>query len=196
MRNFKPHEAVVAALKESQKLVVSGDEGSESVSRREPYDPEAAKSQHDLESRSLYAKGFGEEKPSTQFDVEAFFVRFERVEAVRLRRNHTGEFKGSVFVEFQSPDQVAAFLALDPKPEWQGRALEFRSKRDYVDEKNKLIKEGKLQPSGERGAFWGPYDNRGRGRGGHGRGGRGGRGGGRGTFSHSVCPWFALLTLF
>lgn len=168
MRNYQPYEAVVAALKESKKLVVSGEEGKESIARREPFDP--AKTQDDLETRSVYAKGFGEEKPSTQFDIEALFARFNVVKSVRLRRTPMGEFKGSVFVEFETPEQVEAFLALDPKPEWQGQPLEIRSKASYVQEKTKLIKEGKLQPSEERGAFWGPYDNKG------GRDGRSGRG--------------------
>ncbi|CAN8102829.1 unnamed protein product [Discula destructiva] len=187
MRNFTPYEAVVAALKESKTLVVSGEEGEELISRREAYDP--ATSQKDLEARSIYVKGFGEEKPSTQFDIEAFFARFDVVESVRLRRNPKGHFKGSVFVEFQNPKQVEDFLALDPKPEWQGQALEIRSKKEYVEEKTKLINEGKITPSAERGAFWGPYDSQngrdghgGRGRGNFrgGRGGRGDRGRGRG----------------
>lgn len=175
MRNFNPYEAVVTALKDSKKLIVSGDEGDERIARRDPFDPSRSRN---LEARSAYVKGFGDEKPSTQFDIEAYFARFDVVESVRLRRTPHGAFKGSVFVEFQTPEQVAAFLAMDPKPRWGTIELETRSKLDYVDEKNKLINEGKLVPTGQRGSFWGPYDKEsqnGGGRGGRGRG-RGGRG--------------------
>lgn len=180
MKNFQPYEEVVAALKESERLIVSGEQGEERIARREAYDPDKPRSE--VAARTAYVKGFGEEKPSTQFDVEAFFSRFEVVEAVRLRRNNVGEFKGSVYVIFQNPEQMEKFLALDPKPQWQNEPLEIRSKRDYCEEKNQLIREGKIAPQSERNSFWGPYDNN--------RGGRGGRGGrgrgqsrGRGEFS-------------
>lgn len=172
MRNFKPYEAIVDALKESKLLVLSGEPGKELIARREPYSPSK---RGNLNARSVYAKGFGDEKPSTQFDIEAFFARFETVNAIRLRRTPEGLFKGSVFVEFETPEQAQAFLALDPLPKWQGHDLKIMGKQEYVEEKNKLIAEGKLAPSEQKSrSFWGPKEDRFDGDGG--RGGRGGRG--------------------
>lgn len=180
MRNFKPYEAIVAALKESKFLVLSGEPGQELVVRREPYVPFK---RGNLVARSVYAKGFGDEKPSTQFDIEAFFARFENVNAIRLRRTPEGLFKGSVFVEFETAEQAEAFLALDPPPKWQGHDLKIMGKKEYMDEKNQLIAEGKLVPTEQTTrSFWGPHEDQFKGNAHGGRGGRGGSRGGRGEF--------------
>ncbi|KAK2613920.1 hypothetical protein N8I77_000788 [Diaporthe amygdali] len=202
MHRFQPYEAVVKALRDSQFLVISGDEGSETVARKVPY---KSSKPGDKFPVSVYVKGFGEEKPSTQFDIEAFFAKFGPVNAIRLRRTDDHLFKGSVFAEFDTEEDAKAFLALDPPPKWEGQDLKIMSKRAYVDEKKELIDEGKLEPSKSKAprTFWEGVDL-GRGRGGQhfrgdkddwkarkdhdrrnnnrgGRGGRGGRGrGGRG----------------
>lgn len=200
MRRFKPYEAVVKALRDSHTLNITGDEGSEQVFRKKPYDPTTLKN---VMASSVYVKGFGEEIPSTQFDVEAFFAKFDTVKAIKLRRANDGSFKGSAFAEFENEEQAKAFLALDPPPKWKGQDLKIMSKKAYVDEKSQLIKEGKIQPNESRTFFEGKHGGRGRGRGGWhnkhnnsdpndwkarkaedrkggGRGGRGGRGRGRG----------------
>lgn len=198
MHRFQPYEAVVKALQDSQFLVISGEEGNETVSRKVPY---KSSKPGDKFPVSVYVKGFGEEQPSTQFDIEAFFAKFGPVNAIRLRRDDDHLFKGSVFAEFDTEEQAKAFLALDPAPKYEGRDLKIMSKRAYVDEKAKLIEEGKLEPSKSRAprTFWEGQDL-GRGRGGdrfkgdkddwkarkdhdrrnNNRGGRGGRGRGRG----------------
>lgn len=199
MRRFKPYEAVVKALRDSSVLNITGEDGAEHVSRKKPYDPNTLKN---VMASSVYVKGFGEEIPSTQFDVEAFFAKFDTVKAIKLRRTNDGTFKGSAFAEFENEEQAKAFLALDPAPKWKGQDLKIMSKRAYVDEKAQLIKEGKIQPNESRTFFEGKVGGRGRGRGGFhkghnsdpndwkarkaddrrggGRGGRGGRGRGRG----------------
>ncbi|RDL33773.1 uncharacterized protein BP5553_08141 [Venustampulla echinocandica] len=166
MKRFTSEREVVAALKESAFLVVSGEEGEETVKRKIPYDPTFPRSR--VESRSVYAKGFGEEEPSSQFDIEALFAPYGPTNAVRLRRADDKLFKGSVFVEFQDDETAEKFLALDPKPLWKGKELSFMSKRDYVAQKTKDIKDGKIQPK----ESWAPRPFRGgsnnvRGRGGN-----------------------------
>jgi len=154
---YQPYSAVVSALRDSNALEVTGPEGSEEVRRKVPYDP----NRKDLtRPRSIYAKGFGDELPTTQFDIEAFFAQYGPTNQVRLRRNDDDKsFKGSVFVEFHDEETAQKFLALEPKPLWQGKhELKIMSKEDYENEKADLIKEGKLEPNEAR-----PFRGRGRG---------------------------------
>lgn len=169
MKRFTDISAVVAALRESEFLEVTGPEGLEEVKRKYAYEP---KNRSKTEARSIYAKGFGDEEPSSQFDIEAFFTPYGPINSVRLRRTDDKLFKGSVFVEFQDEDTAEKFLKLDPKPLWKGEhLLKIMSKTQYIDEKKEEIRDGKVEP--------GPAWTRGRGRG---RGGRGGDRGDRGGY--------------
>ena len=178
MRRFQPYSAVVAALKESTLLEVTEDE---ELRRKAPLDSTVGKSAVDnvkiiedkTQPRSIYAKGFGKEEPSTQLDVEAFFMPYGPINAVRLRRHTNNQkFKGSVFVEFDSDATQQAFLALDPKPKWKGESLQILSKKEYVEKKAQDIRDGKIQPNDARHNYHGSGRGRGRGRGGRGFGGR------------------------
>ncbi|KAL3481881.1 RNA-binding La domain protein [Aspergillus californicus] len=181
MRRFQPFSAIVEALKTSETLNLT--DNNTSVQRKVPL-PGSVKENHDPDvvkvfedkamSRSIYAKGFGEEHPTTQLDIEAFFAPYGPVNAIRLRRTADKHFKGSVFVEFDSEDKQKAFLELDPKPQWKDQDLSIKSKKEYCEEKVRDIEAGRVRPSGNRGRG----GNRG-GRGGRGRGNRGGRGGQR-----------------
>jgi lupus La protein len=164
MRRFQPISAVVEALKESHFLDVTGPEGEEQVKRKVPYNPHTPRSK--AEARSVYVKGFGDEEPSSQFDIEAFFAPYGPTNAVRLRRTQEKLFKGSVFVEFADEAIAQKFLDLDPKPLWKGKhPLEIESKKSYTDRKEQEIKDGKTEPA----ETWGPNRGKswGRGRGGN-----------------------------
>lgn len=129
MRRFQPQSNVVAALRKSSFLVVSGSEGEERVNRKVPYDPTAPKSE--ATPRSVYVKGFGDEVSSTQFDIEAFFAPYGPVRCVRLRRTVDKLFKGSVFVEFEDEETADKFMKLDPKPLWKDtHALKIMTKQE------------------------------------------------------------------
>ncbi|KMP04026.1 RNA-binding La domain containing protein [Coccidioides immitis RMSCC 2394] len=169
MRRFQPFSAIVDALKDSQTLELTND--NTCVRRKVPLPESATESGKESVAkvfedkamhRSIYAKGFGKEEPSTQFDIEAFFAPYGPTNAVRLRRTNEKIFKGSVFVEFDSEESQKKFLALDPKPKWKGTTeLLIKSKKEYCDEKLKEIEAGRLKPSKNRG----PFRGRGRGRG-------------------------------
>ena len=172
MRRFQPYSAVVAALRDSKFLEVTEDE---SIRRREPLAEAEGKSAEEAlriyedkaQPRSVYVKGFGEEGPSTQFDVEAFFAPYGPTNAIRLRRTFPDKiFKGSVFVEFENEETQQAFLALDPKPKFKGKELMIMSKKEYCDMKVSDIKSGKVKANESK-------------RGGRGGGGGRGRGGGK-----------------
>ncbi|KAK5242475.1 hypothetical protein LTR16_008489, partial [Cryomyces antarcticus] len=109
MRHFQPYSAVVAALKDSTFLDVTEDE---EIKRKVPLVDVSDDTYQNAQAmedktipRSIYAKGFGREGPSTQFDIEAFFAPYGPTNAIRLRRTYPEKvFKGSVFVEFDNED--------------------------------------------------------------------------------------------
>ena len=154
MRHFQPYSAVVNALKESTVLNLVDDDSA--VQRRVPLAEELQDKDHrevrkvyedKAMARTVYVKGFGAEKPSTQFDIEAFFTPYGPITSVRLRRTERKEFKGSVFVEFDSVETAKAFLNLDSKPKFDGKDLMIKSKKQYCDEKVDEINKGKIRRS-------------------------------------------------
>lgn len=214
MRRFTNYVDIVAALRESDKLDVGGDEGDETVVRKVALDinhkPESRPTAGGAVKRifdkalktSMYAKGFGEETPTTQIDVEKMVEPYGPVMSVRLRRDESNVFKGSVFIEFANEELLQKFAAMENKPTWNGQELDWKTKVAYVDGKAADIAAGKIKPNPSYkrgGAKFNAFreeklktsekpekDSRGgRGRGGKrggpgGRGGRGGRGGNRG----------------
>lgn len=161
MHRYKPHSAVVSALKDSDFLTLEGEEGQETIQRKKAFDPTKSTK---FDERSIYVKGFGEEVPSTQFDIEAFFAQYGAFNSVRLRRGDKGGFKGSVFVEWVDKEAAEKFMALDPKPQWKEHDLLVLWKVDYQKEKNDMIKSGALQASSNNNrSHRGRRDNRGRG---------------------------------
>ena len=154
MRHFQPLSAIIAALKDSTTLdVVEVDEDT-CVQRKYPLSSdlkdkpmvEIQKVHEDAAmARSVYVKGFGEEEPGTQFDIEAFFAKFGSTNSVRLRRTLEKTFKGSVFVEFDSEETQKNFLSLDPKPKWRGKDLQIKSKKQYCDDKVDDIAAGRIR---------------------------------------------------
>lgn len=149
MKRFQPYSAVVDALRESKNLDVSGPEGEETIARKVAYNPNQPK--HASLDRSVYVKGFGEELPSSQFDIEAFFTPYGPTNAVRLRRTEDKVFKGSVFVEFADEETAQKFLGLDPKPQFKGTDLQIMSKKDYEALRIQEIQDGKREPNKTRG---------------------------------------------
>ncbi|KAL9025993.1 MAG: hypothetical protein Q9196_005277 [Gyalolechia fulgens] len=154
MRHFQPLSAIVDALKESATLNIVGDE-NDHIQRKTPL-PEGLKDkpmgeikkvfEDEAMKRSVYVKGFGEEEPSTQFDIEAFFAEYGPTNSVRLRRSFNKMFKSSVFVEFDTEESQKKFLELDPKPKWKGKDLIIKSKKQYCDDKVDDIKAGRIKP--------------------------------------------------
>ena len=163
MRRYQPYSAVVAALKDSSTLDVVDDDSC--IKRKIPLSEEFKgkplvdiKKVHEnkVMAKTVYAKGFGEEGPSTQFDLEAYFASFGPTSAVRLRRTDPENiFKGSVYVEFDTVETAKKFLASDPKPSWKGKELLILSKKEYCDGKVDDIREGLIRPHENVG----PYNN-------------------------------------
>ncbi|RDA87381.1 hypothetical protein CP532_7026 [Ophiocordyceps camponoti-leonardi (nom. inval.)] len=148
MRTFQPYSAVVAALRESSFLEVTGDEGKELVKRKVAYKP-MAEARAKAEAATVYVKGFGDENPDTQFDLESFFAKYGEIKGLKLRRTNEGLFKGSVFVTFPDEEAAKKFIEMDPAPTYKGHELKIMFKRDYCEEKSELIRQGKIEPNGQ-----------------------------------------------
>ena len=59
-----------------------------------------------------------------QAELEEFFEKFGSIVSVRMRRYdpkhpQAKKFKGSVFAEFEKPEEMKKFLELDPKPKFK-----------------------------------------------------------------------------
>lgn len=162
MRHFEPLEAIVAALKDAKTVRLVDNDTK--VQRKQPL-PKTT--DHGVEGktgnrdavrvfedkampRSVYVKGFGQEVPSTQFDIEAWFAQYGSTNAIRLRRADDKVFKGSVFAEFETEELAKKFLELDPKPTYKDRELQIMSKKEYCEKKVQDIKDGKIQPGVDR----------------------------------------------
>lgn len=133
MKKFRPLSAVVDALKKSEFLVVS--ENGEMIKRKNPILQQSDSDKQSRFQRSIYAKGFGEETPTTQEDLEAFFQPFGKINEVRLRRDDNKKFKESVFVEFADSEDAKKFLELSEKPKYKDNELLIMSKPAYVEMK-------------------------------------------------------------
>ncbi|KAF8513526.1 hypothetical protein JB92DRAFT_3083175 [Gautieria morchelliformis] len=146
MRPFQPKGVawVAEALRKSESLLEVNQTGDKVRRRHEVREPKG------LLERSVYAKGFGDETPSLQGEMEKFFGQYGKVNAVRMRRTEDSKraFKGSVFCEFANFDDVKKFLEADPKPQWKGTDLLTMSKDAYCEMK---IKEKGLTGKAKRG---------------------------------------------
>lgn len=161
MQRFQPYSAVLEAVKQSSTLNVD-DKGE--ITRKEPLDEKFSDNvdenrnihQDKTLARSIYAKGFGSEHATSQTEIEEFFAVYGNVNAVRLRRQADGFFKGSVFVEFKSEQEAQDFLKLDPAPKYKNSAeneektLQIKSKKEYVEGKTEDIREGRVAPKSPR----------------------------------------------
>jgi len=134
MQRFQPFEDVVKALKSSKELLEVSEDG-ENVRRAtsiEKPGPQESKSRF---ARTVYAKGFGEEKPTSQFDIEEFFSKHGPLNQVRLRRTDDGQFKESVFAEFSNLEDAKKFIEQE-KPKFGDNELVVMSKQAYVEMKS------------------------------------------------------------
>ncbi|CDH48362.1 hypothetical protein RO3G_16990 [Lichtheimia corymbifera JMRC:FSU:9682] len=86
--------------------------------------------------RSIYAKGFPESLDESGYTaLSDFFKEQGRVLTLKMRKDDDKKFKGSVFVEFDSPDTVKQVL--EKKLEYKGQPLTMMLKQDYIDMKAK-----------------------------------------------------------
>ena len=136
MKRFLPLENVKAALVAQTSEVVEVDEDGSKVRRRHPL---TQRKMAEVNERSVYAKGFGEEGKHTQIAIEGYFEQFGSIKAVRLRRDGEGAFKGSVFAEYAEVSGRDAFL--EDKRAYEGKDLVAMAKTEYIEMKKEQHKD-------------------------------------------------------
>ncbi|RVD89734.1 uncharacterized protein DFL_000727 [Arthrobotrys flagrans] len=175
MRRFKNLDNVKKALEDSE-LMELNEEKTKMRRKNAMVVLKDPKLVDKAITRSVYAKGFGAETKTSQFDIEKFFEKTGiTINAVRLRRDDDKVFKGSVFVEFKTVEDMKKFMELEDKPEWNGQkmalidpktepntdkegkttaeqaiaeaseGLKYMTKQDFVEMKMAAIKDGKIQ---------------------------------------------------
>lgn len=76
-----------------------------------------------------HQKGFPDEYPALQVELERYFARFGAISAVRMRRKDDKTFKNSAFCEFSEVEGAQRFLNMGNGPrEFKGRELLVMSK--------------------------------------------------------------------
>ncbi|KAK7202599.1 hypothetical protein BZA70DRAFT_223743, partial [Myxozyma melibiosi] len=133
MRRFQPFEEVVAALRESKELLEVDEEGTK-VRRKVPISAPAPEEKKQIDLKSLYVEGFGEETPTSQFDIESLFEKASGpvVKQVRLLRDFSKKFVGSVFVEFASAEDAKSFAESNPELEFNEKKLKVMPKEEFL----------------------------------------------------------------
>ncbi|KAF2870791.1 hypothetical protein BDV95DRAFT_607923 [Massariosphaeria phaeospora] len=184
MKRFQPYDAIVNALRDSTELVVLDKEkysgpGNEAVQLRKAIvlpkkesdekhppglDELMARLSHQSSNaleKSIYVSGLGDQDAAGQIALEKFFQPYGAIMVRKRRDKETNDWKGSLFVEFDSEDSQKQFLALDPKPTFNDNVLHVESKKGYSERK---CKEKGIIPAWERGQEYTarPYNPRGR----------------------------------
>ncbi|BFZ61476.1 hypothetical protein YB2330_002542 [Saitoella coloradoensis] len=117
-RRFQPFEAIVSALKTSEKLLVSTDDTK--VKRKNELN------RVDPKQRTLHVRGLDREESKTlQIDLEKYFEQFGPIDSLRLKReegkgDEAGKFKGSFDVMFSTEELAKTFYDLAEKPTLPG----------------------------------------------------------------------------
>lgn len=139
MKKFRPVDKVVECLRESKVLKVSED--GENIKRIEPLDFEGAKNVRlEQNKRTLVVMNFPhenvEDMTALQENLEEFFNKLSEINQVRLRRDHTKKFNGTVVVEFKTLPKCEEFLKTYSGEDaeslsYEGKKLEVSTKKQY-----------------------------------------------------------------
>jgi len=137
-------KVIIDALKKSENNLLEIDVESNKIRRTKALPENLGEFETNLKQNTVYVKGF----PNTLSldELIAFFEAYGKVLQVYMRRfPTTKQFKGSVFVTFETNEQMKAFLALE-KPKYQDQELILESQEDYIKRKGpqlESIKEAK-----------------------------------------------------
>jgi len=123
---------VIKALKNYKSPVIELSEDDKNIRRINPLPEEDT-----ITKKSIYAKIFPPDYTLEQ--VQQFFQAYGHVASVRLRRNLNRQFKGSVFVEFNTIEE--AKKASELKLKFDNVDLIIMMKQDYLNLKKEQLQQ-------------------------------------------------------
>lgn len=141
----------VAELLSAESKAVEVDSDKKRVRRTAPFTDDTSA----LDARTVYVKGWAREPEPTLEKVAEFYSEGGQVEvrSVRLRRYEGGrfakKFKGTLLVEFASPEAAEAVIAKKPRPEGASDDmvympyLEWKAEKEKEDAARKAAKQEK-----------------------------------------------------
>lgn len=150
MRQYRPEERVIAALKESDKLVLSANE--DMIRRKAPL-----KDHNELKNirrrNSVHIEGFpsdvSQEKLEEWFNekIVSQLPKEQAICSIRRIRNRSKEFFGVVDVEFKTQEDLEHFLKLDVS--YPQGVVEGVEEKDLL-KKMSLLRFREMKESGKR----------------------------------------------
>lgn len=150
MRQYRPEERVIAALKESDKLVLSANE--DMIRRKAPL-----RDHNELKNtrrrNSVHIEGFPSDLSQEQLEewfnekIVSKLPKEQAFASIRRIRNKSREFFGVVDIEFKTQEDLEAFLKLDVS--YPQGVVEGVEEKDLL-KKMSLLRFREMKESGKR----------------------------------------------
>jgi len=135
---------VIKALKNYKSPIIELSEDDKNIRRINPLPLEDT-----LTQKSIYAKKFPSDYSIDQ--VQQFFQTYGNVASVRLRRALNKQFKGSVFVEFNTVEEAKKVAA--SKLTFNNENLIIMMKQDYLNMKKEELQQKRESKKGAKQEF-------------------------------------------
>ncbi|RNA41342.1 lupus La [Brachionus plicatilis] len=139
-------QVIVDALKKSKSNLLEIDEEKKKIRRAKPLPENLSEFETNIKQNTVYAKGF--DSQMTLDDLFSFFEEHGKILHIFMRRfPATKEFKGSVFVTFETNEQMRKFLDLE-EVKYKDTVISRELQEDYLKRKAPVlekIKENKAK---------------------------------------------------
>lgn len=139
-------KVIIDALKNSGSDLLEIDEQNFKIRRAKPLPENLSEFETNLKQNTIYVKGFAPEMSLD--DLYSFFEQFGKVLQIFMKRfPATRQFKGSVFVTFETNEQMKKFMELE-EVKHENQMLTKELQEDYLKRKApqlEKIKENKAK---------------------------------------------------
>lgn len=145
------YKVIINALKKSDSNLLEIDEEKNRIRRAKPLPENLSEFETSLKQNTVYVKGF----PATISldDLYAFFEPYGKVLQIFMRRfPSTRQFKGSLFVTFETQDQMQSFMDLN-EVKHEETVLQRETQEAYLQRKGPQLdaaKSAKLKREQEK----------------------------------------------
>lgn len=134
-------KVILEALKQSTTNLLEIDEENNKIRRAKPLPENLSEFETSLKQNTVYVKGFP--ATTTLDDLYAFFEPHGKVLQIFMRRfPTTKQFKGSVFVTFETSEQVKQLMDLS-ELKHQEEVLQKETQEDYLKRKGPVLESAK-----------------------------------------------------